>query len=128
MTKQAVDEFANCFADSVRLIGSELASLASSSPQPSPQMGSNYKQRHGKAKEQLEEMAGALSKQWCESILGPVDIDPERIEGSVSTYAAEPVYTEGFRGLQPIRVDVVADYSRITGRESVDEVEEDAGK
>jgi hypothetical protein len=124
MTTKTVDELAKIFTGAVPLIWSELASLASSNPG----MGSNYKQRHGKTKEQLEEMADALANQWCESVLGPQEIDHERVEGSVSTYAANPVHTGVIRDLQPIRVDVVADYSRITGRGSVDEVEEDAGR
>jgi hypothetical protein len=38
------------------------------------------------------------------------------------------VYTSVIGDLPPIRVDVVADYSRITGRKSVGKTEEDVGR
>jgi hypothetical protein len=77
-------------------------------------------------KKKLGALASALSQQTFESVLRPQDIDHGRVQGSQSTYAADAVYVEGCRGLPPIELNVVADYSRITGRGSVGEAEEDS--
>jgi hypothetical protein len=118
MTTRAVNEFRDSFTDFLPVIDSDLASLAKLNPR-SPV----YAQPYDQIKEKLGALASALSQQTFESVLRPQDIDHDRVEGSKSTYAADSVYAKGCRGLPPIELNVVADYSRITGRESVDEAE-----
>ena len=122
MTTDAVDQFARHFVRALPCIGSHLWSLMNSSPR----IGTNYKPRHAKTKQQVESLTSALSKQHVESVLKSSDIDHNRVEGSDPTYTANPVFTRKVGDPAPIEVNVIADFSRITGSGSIGEAEEES--
>jgi len=111
LSKRCIVMFSENLAEMLPLIGDDVKALAESKT-----YGRNIHVRetqHGPSRRKLERLAHAAVKHWHVSLV-PDHIDSERVSGSQSKYCAPPVTVTGIAGLDPIEVEVVADYSRIT--------------
>jgi hypothetical protein len=114
LSGRSVNAFSKIIAQSLPLIGEDLAALGASKAD-----GRNIFLRNKQhIEKKLRSSVRSAGKQWSNSFVDLDHIDHKRVEGSDSEYRATPVFTRRFAGLEPIEVQVVADYSRITNGDS----------
>jgi hypothetical protein len=111
MTTGAVDRFRDTFASFLPILSPELGSLVKTQKS----RDTDYEQAYRYTRETLRALASAAAEQWIESVLELSDIDDHRVLGSKSEYGANSIYREVIKGAPLIRLDIIADYSRITG-------------